>query len=121
MFRKLFAAFVLLTAGFIGGLMLTARLHITNDSQADELKAPAAARASSPAPLPSPGAPAPAVVSNVGPDFTHIAGQAVRGVANISSLQVERRQNSPFANDPFFRYFFDGDLFGGDRRSLSLG
>ena len=59
-----------------------------------------------------------------GPDFTRIAGQAVKGVANISSLQVVRRPNSPFANDPFFRYFFgdQDDMFGSrDRRSLSLG
>ena len=59
-----------------------------------------------------------------GPDFTRIAGQAVKGVANISSLQVVRTPNSPFAADPFFRYFFgDGDdVFGSrDRRSLSLG
>ena len=34
-----------------------------------------------------------------------------------------RTRNSPFNNDPFFRYFFgDEDLFGArDRRSLSLG
>jgi S1-C subfamily serine protease len=58
-----------------------------------------------------------------GPDFTRIAGQAVKGVANISSLQVVRRPNSPFENDPFFQYFFgDQDMFGSrDRRSLSLG
>jgi len=59
-----------------------------------------------------------------GPDFTRIAGQAVKGVANISSLQVVRTPNSPFANDPFFRYFFGDDeqAFGSrDRRSLSLG
>src|SRR6185503_6904950 len=58
-----------------------------------------------------------------GPDFTRVAGQAVKGVANISSLQVVRRPNSPFVNDPFFRYFFgDDDAFGSrDRRSLSLG
>src|SRR5207244_5126644 len=39
------------------------------------------------------------------------------------SLQVVRGRNSPFANDPFFRYFFgDDDVFGPrDRRSLSLG
>src|SRR6202040_3545164 len=56
-------------------------------------------------------APAPAPIG--GPDFTHIAGQAVKGVANISSLQVVRTSNSPFANDPFFRYFFgDDDSFG---------
>ena len=35
-----------------------------------------------------------------GPDFTRVAGQAVKGVANISSLQVVRTRNSPFANDP---------------------
>jgi len=58
-----------------------------------------------------------------GPDFTRIAGQAIKGVANISSLQVVRTRNSPFPNDPFFRYFFgDDEPFGSrDRRSLSLG
>jgi serine protease Do len=63
------------------------------------------------------------VTVSAGPDFTHIAAQAVKGVANISSLQVVRAPSSPFANDPFFRYFFgDQDLFGPrDRRSLSLG
>jgi Do/DeqQ family serine protease len=127
MLRKLSAAFVLLAAGFIGGLLLTARLHISNESLADELKTAEAGPRSStavsalppPAVTPVPASPA---TGAVGPDFTHIASQAVKGVANISSLQVERRPNSPFANDPFFRYFFGegGDLFG-DRRSLSLG
>src|SRR4029077_8216650 len=54
----------------------------------------------------------------------HVAGQAVKGVANISSLQVTRTSNSPFAADPFFRYFFgeQDDVFGTrDRRSLNLG
>jgi serine protease Do len=61
--------------------------------------------------------------SGGGPDFTRVAGQAVKGVANISSLQVVRTRNAPFANDPFFRYFFgDDEQFGSrDRRSLSLG
>jgi serine protease Do len=58
-----------------------------------------------------------------GPDFTRVAAQTVKGVANISSLQVVRTRNAPFSNDPFFRYFFgDDDAFGSrDRRSLSLG
>ncbi len=59
-----------------------------------------------------------------GPDFTRVAGAAVKGVANISSVQVVQRRSSPFANDPFFQYFFgdQDDLFGGrSRRSLSLG
>ena len=125
-FRKLFAAVVLLTAGFIGGLLLTARLHISNDSLANAIDAPpstsrtaTAAPAASAAPAPvTPGLTAP------GPDFTRVAGQAVKGVANISSVQVVRTPNSPFAADPFFRYFFGegDDVFGSrDRRSLSLG
>jgi len=123
MFKKLFTVFVLLAAGFIGGLLLTARLHISNDSLADELRpATAAPRPALAAPAP-PTTPQPSAALTGGPDFTHVAGQAVKGVANISSLQVVSRRNSPFDNDPFFRYFFgDDQMFGGrDRRSLSLG
>ena len=63
------------------------------------------------------------VVSSGGPDFTRIAGQAVKGVANISSLQIVRTRNSPYSSDPFFRYFFGDDEFFGqrDRRMQSLG
>ncbi len=125
--RKLFLALVLTIAGFVGGLLLTTRLHITADSTANDVvalpvstTAPAVpATQSRPAPVPA----APAVAS-AGPDFTRVAGQAVKGVANISSLQVVRTSNSPFAADPFFRYFFgeQDDVFGTrDRRSLSLG
>jgi serine protease Do len=127
--RKLFLAFALITAGFVGGLLLTARLHITSDSNADEVVAlpvaqkPTPAAAVQPRPVPAAAAPSPAT-SSAGPDFTRVAGQAVKGVANISSLQVVRTSNSPFAADPFFRYFFgeQDDVFGTrDRRSLSLG
>src|SRR3979490_2540746 len=104
MFRRVFAALVLLTAGFIGGLLLTARLHISNDSLADEVRTSSAAPRPAPAPGPAASANAATVVPGIpGPDFTHIAAQAVKGVANISSLQVERRANSPIAADPFFR------------------
>src|SRR5215475_3320884 len=93
--RRLFLAFVLISAGFVGGLLLTARLHITADSSADETLALPA----KPAPLPEAAAPArpvapPAPVAvSTGPDFTHVAGSAVKGVANISSLQVTRSSN----------------------------
>src|SRR5690606_22188670 len=61
-------------------------------------------------------------VTTGGPDFTRVAGRAVQGVVNISSVQVVQRPNSPFADDPFFRYFFGDDMFGSrDRRSQSLG
>ena len=120
--RNLFAALILLTAGFIGGRALTARLPAVSEALAEVTTPPAASK-----PVASkPAAAAPGVVSASlgGPDFTGIAGQAVKGVANISSLQVVRAPNSPFAADPFFRYFFGegDDVFGSrDRRSLSLG
>ena len=80
-----------------------------------------------PSPVPSAGAASfdsrTVPLTQGGPDFTRVAGQAVNGVANISSLQVISRRNAPFESDPFFRYFFGDDpMFGGrDRRSLSLG
>src|SRR5688572_21903410 len=119
MMRKLLLSCVLLLAGFIAGLVLTGRMRTATDSRAGT------------APLPDPPAAAPTrpTASSMptgplgGPDFTHIAGQAVKGVANISSVQVVRRSRSPLADDPFFQYFFgDQDVFGSrDRRSLSLG
>jgi len=58
-----------------------------------------------------------------GPDFTKVAGQAVKGVANISSLQVVQQRRASPLDDPFFSYFFGNqDLFGPrTRQSLSLG
>src|SRR5436309_2524657 len=121
MLRKFFLSFVLVLAGFAAGMVLTAR----TESRASELAPPpaetqVAARASAPA---APIISAASAVGGAMADFSRIAGQAVKGVANISSLQVVRTSNSPFGTDPFFRYFYDDDrAFGSrDRRSLSLG
>jgi serine protease Do len=123
MIRRYTLPFVLVVAGFVAGLVVTGRMRTAADSRAAEPApaAPAAAGEQRVAPLP--GSAASVAVSGGGPDFTRVASQAVRGVANISSLQVVRTRNSPFANDPFFRYFFgDDEQFGSrDRRSLSLG
>ena len=121
MIRRLTFPFVLVVAGFVAGLVVTGRMRTAADSRASE-PPPAAAAASGQRGATLPGSAASVAVSG-GPDFTRIAGQAVKGVANISSLQVVRTRNSPFANDPFFRYFFgDDEQFGSrDRRSLSLG
>ena len=112
---------LLVSASFLAGLFAS-RLRTAADPHAEAASAMigfAADGQRAPAPAQyAPSATAP------GPDFTRIAGQAVKGVANISSLQVVRTPNSPFANDPFFRYFFGDDeqAFGSrDRRSLSLG
>jgi Do/DeqQ family serine protease len=121
MIRRILLTVLLVFAGFVAGLVVTGRMRSASDSRADPLPAPepqtAAARPAQTIPT------APLAAAGVGPDFTRIAGQAIKGVANISSLQVVRRQNSPFLNDPFFDYFFGGqDFFGSrDRRSLSLG
>jgi serine protease Do len=85
------------------------------------MKSAADSGAQVPAAAPA-ASPAPAVQSAGGgvtalPDFSRIAGQTVPAVTNISSLQAVRRSNSPFANDPFFQYFFGGgdDMFGSRR------
>jgi S1-C subfamily serine protease len=110
---------VLVIAGFIAGLVLTGRLRSANESiaQVPAEQRPAPTTVSSPLSLPSAAAL---------PDLSGVAAQAVKGVVNISSVQVIRRPNSPFANDPFFEYFLGGreDLFGSRNqleRSLGSG
>jgi serine protease Do len=116
--RKFFVTFLLVVSGFAAGLVVTGRMRTAEESIAAP---PAAPNPEPQQPVAPPVATAPVLAGAV--DFTKIAGQAVKGVANISSLQVTRRPNSPFANDPFFQYFFgDQDVFGSrDRRSTSLG
>ena len=104
----------LLIAGFIAGLVLTGRLR-----SADESSAQPTQRSTPPIATPA----AAGTLAGL-PDLTGIAERAVKGVVNISSLQVIRRPNSPFANDPMFEYLFGGreDLFGPrERMERSLG
>jgi Do/DeqQ family serine protease len=134
MFRRVILPLVLIAGGFIGGAVATGWVRAAETlrargSDGSRRAAPAAAteRAGNAADAAAvaPGGQANAAPSFAGggPDFTRVAGQAVKGVANISSLQIVRTRNSPFVDDPFFRYFFgDDQMFGGrDRRSLSLG
>ena len=118
MIRKILLTVLLVISGFVAGLVVTGRMHTATDSLAEPAPEPQAPVARS-----APAVPSTPQTAGIGPDFTRIAGQAVKAVANISSLQVVRRQNTPFGDDPFFQYFFGGqDLFGSrDRRSLSLG
>ena len=125
--KRLLAPVLLIVLGFGAGLMVTSRTR----AAADAAPWPAASAPIEPtAPPAAPAtdaqrpAPTPASIAAGGPDFTRVATAAVKGVANISSVQVVQRRTSPFANDPFFQYFFgdQDDLFGGrSRRSLSLG
>jgi Do/DeqQ family serine protease len=107
-------AIVLLLSGFLAGLVLTGRLRSADDTIAQPAQRTNQAAA-------TPGT-QPTSFSGL-PDLTGVAAQAVQGVVNISSVQVVRRPNSPFANDPMW-YFFGGgdDMFGSrDRREMSLG
>jgi S1-C subfamily serine protease len=104
----------LLVSGFLAGLVLTGRLRSADESTAQPVQRQGQAIA----------LPAAAAAPGGLPDLTGIAAQAVKGVVNISSVQVIRRPNSPFTNDPFFEYFFGGreDIFGTrDQLARSLG
>jgi S1-C subfamily serine protease len=104
----------LLVSGFLAGLVLTGRLRSADESAAQTVQRAGQAVA----------IPASATTITGLPDFTNVAAQAVKGVVNISSVQVIRRPNAPFNNDPFFEYFFGGreDVFGSrDQLARSLG
>src|SRR5688572_23156407 len=109
MLQRILLSCVLVIAGFAAGLVTTARMRVATESRAENLAAPAneGQTASRAAPPPAaPPAPAPVIASPGMADFSAVAGRAVEGVVNISSLQVVRMPNSPYASDPFFRYFF---------------
>ena len=113
MFKSV-SVIALLLAGVLMGFILSAR---ATDQPEVMTRAPLAAAVEQPAAAPA------QVTGNAAPDFTRVAAQTVRAVTNISSVQVVRRSASPFANDPFFQYFFGDqeDLFGRSRAQQSLG
>ena len=108
---------LLLAAGMVAGIVLSGSVDDRDEILARPNAEPVALAQPAPAPvIPSPGL--------GGPDFTRVAAQTVKAVTNISSMQVgRRRQASPFANDPFFQYFFgdQGEMFGQPRAESSLG
>ena len=113
--RRFVLAMSLVLAGLAAGLVVSGRMRVTTDATATDQAAPAPTRTPRAEP---PAAPSP------GPDFTRVAEQTVSGVTNIASLQRVAVPNSPFANDPFFQYFFGDqpDMFGSrNRYESSLG
>ncbi len=115
MVKRLSLALVFLAAGLLVGIILTGRLR----SESDAVAQPPSNDAEAAQRTPPAG-----VTAAPGPDFTRVAEQTVRAVANISSIQVVRQRTSPFFTDPFFQQFF-GDpegMFGSrDRYASSLG
>ena len=113
MIRRLLVFSICLAAAFAAALVVTGRMRT-----ADE------ATASTPAAEPAAASEQPTRAGPAGlPDLTSVAERAVPSVTNISSTQIVRTPDSPFANDPFFRGFFgQDDIFGyRERRAQSLG
>jgi Do/DeqQ family serine protease len=115
MVRRLVLALIFISSGFVAGMVLTGRMRVADETAA-------APRGAAPA-MQSAETRAPSIGSGM-PDLSGVAGRAVPSVMNITSTQVVRTPNSPFATDPLFRYFFGDrdDLFGSRNRiSQSLG
>jgi serine protease Do len=116
--RRFTLATVFLVFGFVAGLVLTGRMRTAENAVAETQETAAQARAQAQAPVLARGA-----AGAVMPDLTTAAQLAIPSVPNISSTQVVRTPNSPFANDPFLRDFFGADSPFGYRERLqqSLG
>ena len=116
MIRRITFIVLLVTAGFVGGLVLTGRMRSVGESEAQP---PAPSEAASPAAAAQAGRAAAQGQSM--PDLTGAAQRAIASVPNISSTQIVR-ERSPFANDPFYRFFMQDEAFGyRQRREQSLG
>ena len=110
--KRLVFALVLLACGLAAGMVITGKMRTAEEAAA---QAPA---------VPSPTVSAPAAGAATLPDFSRIAERTVPAVANISSTQIIRRQNSPYYNDPFYNLFFGDprEIQGSrGRASTSLG
>jgi S1-C subfamily serine protease len=109
MARRIAVFTFFMSIAFFAGLVVTGRMRTATEGAA----------ATAP---PQPARPAPPISGGL-PDLTGVAQRAISSVTNISSTQIVRTPNSPFANDPFFRFFFnDDDAFGyRERRAQSLG
>ncbi len=113
MLRRLVVLVSFVTLGFAAGLVLTGRMRTAEQSAAQDLATPSSDGQATRQMVSAP--------ANL-PDLTAIAQRAIDGVTNISSTQIVRRPTSPFANDPFFQFFFGDDPFSyRDRREQSLG
>src|SRR3954452_25421537 len=117
MLRRAVMLICAVSLGLGAGLVLTGRMRTAEETAAAPLSM------SSPAAPPAPAQQPPAIPGAM-PDLTVVAQRAIGSVTNISSTQVVRTPNSPFANDPFCRLFFDdrNDAFGyRESRAQSLG
>ena len=109
--KRLVFALLLLVSGLVGGMVITGKMRAAEEASAQ-----------------TPAVPAPTVTGPAGiasattlPDFSRIAERTVPAVANISSTQIIRRQNTPYYGDPFSLLFGVPEIQGSRRASTSLG
>jgi serine protease DegS len=122
MLKRVFFAVLLLTVGFVGGLVLTGRLQSAAFSEARPAGPETAPGGATTPPTDQAAQAARAPLPTTGmPDFTEVAARTTGAVVNISSMQEVRRRN-PLFNDPFFSQFF-GDEGGqySTQRGISAG
>ncbi len=111
--RRIALVIACITMGFVGGLVLTGRMRSAGESKAQDAERPEAAATAIEQSGRSGG-------QNL-PDLTAAAQRAIASVPNISSTQIVR-ERSPFASDPFYRFFMQDEAFGyRQRREQSLG
>ncbi len=108
--RRWLATGALVSAGFVGGVLLTGRLQSHEPDTA-----PAAADAAAPA---AAGQAAGPIATVSLPDFTQIAARTSPAVVNISAVQVIRQRRFP---DPFFGGMFGDDEQFATQRGQSAG
>jgi Do/DeqQ family serine protease len=104
--KRAVATGVLLSAGFVGGVLLTGRLQ-SREPDAPPAAAPAAPQAAAAAP-----------VSGGLPDFTQIAARTSPSVVNISAVMLVRQRTFV---DPFFGSIFGGEDMFPAQRGQSAG
>ena len=104
MIRRFIVLLLFITAGFVGGMVLTGRMRTADVA--------VAAPQPEGTPVQSRGMTGPAQL----PDLTGIAERAVSAVTSITSTSTIR---SPLANDPIYRFFYGDQVF--ERQAQSLG
>ena len=106
--RSHMLAAVVLTGLAIGGTLAVAPLNETALAQGDTI-------------LPSQEQQVPENSEQVKLSFAPVVRAVAASVVNVYATRIEQQTLSPFASDPFFSRFFEGQLQSRPRESQSLG
>jgi serine protease Do len=102
--RRLIVFVLVLSVGFVAGMVITGRMQTADEATASAPAAPPQGR-------PSLGG------AQALPDLTGIAERAVSAVTSITSTSTVRT----LSDDPFYRFFYGDRIFEREARSLGSG